>query len=166
MTITSRTLRVAALGTTAALLSLFTSGAASATVKPAYTVDECGKVFTFKGLTTVLMPGPNTVYSLDLSNGTFEARFSNDWLDLTEAYIKTGGSQITADFQYYFTEDGAVCVGPINDDGAFTESAGQSRSFSWDNDLDFSDNPDIYAVISVAGQGLFGIHFEETDQSN
>jgi hypothetical protein len=49
----------------------------------------------------VISPAEGVTCTLHLSHGTFEASWANNYKTLIIAYVKTGGSEITAVFQQY-----------------------------------------------------------------
>jgi hypothetical protein len=151
----TRKSRLVASGIVAASFSLIlgVTQASAAVLRPAA---GCDVSFPDWNETT-LVEGPSlyTTYDLHLSNGTLEAYWANNYTTLSIAYVKTGGSEITADFQEYGYHDNGECY-YADDDGAFTESAGQTRSFAWNN-ADLGDF--VYATMYVKGQGYFAVEF-------
>lgn len=139
----------------AAASALVAAVPASATVGGGGGGGSCNVNFpSFTQQTAVISPQLGKIYSLQLGNGTLEAAW-NDSGTLSIAYVKTGGSQITADFQAYGLTGGGVCFYK-DDNGAFTESAGQTRSFTW-SPIILAEPTE--AVMYVQGQGYFGILF-------
>jgi hypothetical protein len=62
-------------------------------------------------------------------------------------YVKRAGSPITARFSYYDTKYDRW----YDDSGKFTQSAGQTRSFAWNN----TDPECVMGQMGVDGQGGF-----------
>jgi hypothetical protein len=157
----AQTFRLLAIGAgVAAFSTLGVTAASAATATPAV---SCSIAFpAFNEVTSVISPALGTTYSLNLSNGSLRASWGNDYHTLNISYVKTGGSEITADFQQYgYTAgDNGTCF-YHDDQGAFTESAGQTRYFSWTN-AQLSDFTD--AVMYVQGQGYFGIIFNYNNE--
>jgi hypothetical protein len=85
-------------------------------------------------------------YSLQLSNGTLLARFINNYTGIDVEYQKSGGSEITADFRYYNNTTLKV----VEDSGSFTETAGQTRSYAWNNQGSL-DCVDVAMYVSSEG---------------
>ena len=130
---------------------------AAAAAKPAIGCDVSFPNWT--QTTDVIGPAEGVTYTLHLTYGTLEASWANNYNTLIIAYVKTGGSEITADFQQYgYHEDGDCYF--TDDDGAFTETAGETKSFAWNNaDL----GSFVYATMYVKGQGYFTIEFNYND---
>lgn len=88
-----------------------------------------------------------------LSNGTLYLSVTPDsdssglW-DVNDWYTKTGGGQISADFQYN------AGYGVQNDEGTFSQTKGQTKSYSWYN-LSLSGCPQVVGILAVSGQGSF-----------
>ena len=90
---------------------------ASTAVKPAIGCDVSFPNWT--QTTDVIGQAEGVTYTLHLSHGTLEASWADNYNTLIIAYVKTGGSEITADFQQYgYHEDGDCYF--TDDDGAFT----------------------------------------------
>ena len=68
---------------------------ASTAVKPAIGCDVSFPNWT--QTTDVIGPAEGVTYTLHLSYGTLEASWANNYNTLIIAYVKTGGSEITAD---------------------------------------------------------------------
>lgn len=149
--------RLLAAGIAAASCSLLGVTPASAAVKPAA---GCDISFPpWNETTLVVGPDEGVTYTLDLTYGTLKASWANNYNTLIIAYVKTGGSEITADFQQYGYHTNGECYF-TDDGGAFTETAGETKSFAWNNATlaDFD-----YATMYVKGQGYFAIEFSYSD---
>lgn len=140
----------------AAVSALVAAAPASATVGGGGGGGSCNVNFPSftQQAPAIVAPQLGKIYSLQLAYGTLEAAWNN-YGTLSVAYVKTGGSQITADFQVYGLTGGGVCFYK-DDNGAFTESAGQTRSFTW-SPVSLAEPTE--AVMYVQGQGYFGILF-------
>ncbi|MCX4747320.1 hypothetical protein OG455_17630 [Kitasatospora sp. NBC_01287] len=88
-----------------------------------------------------------------LSNGTLylsvtpDANTWGNW-DINDWYTKTGGGQISADFQY---NSGS---GIQNDEGTFTENKGQTKYYTWYN-TGLPGCPQVVGILAVVDQGNF-----------
>lgn len=89
--------------------------------------------------------------TLNLSNGVVEVEFTGNYSGINVEYAKTGGSTITADFDAWPFD-----TYKVSDNGSFTESAGQLKSFEWNN-LGLLTGTCTVAGIDVVGQGYFTI---------
>ncbi|MFE6846674.1 hypothetical protein [Streptomyces sp. NPDC057686] len=100
-------------------------------------------------LTTLAFAGPaqaRTVACTSLSNGVLCTQLANrvgDWAQVRNSYEKTGGSPVTVRFGHYNRG------GTWWDEGAFTQTAGTTRSYMWPG----SDYGDCSAVIGFMDSG-------------
>lgn len=146
----------AAVVTAVASISALTVGPASAaTVRPA---DSCASTPTYNQIAVEYNFTYGDTYDLNLTYGTLEAKANTNY-SIDIAYVKTGGSTITANFEVYNESEITACT-YYDDQGAFTESAGQSKSYVFSNAGYIC--PSLYAVMYVSGQGYFGIEFDRT----
>lgn len=142
--------RLAVMAVATASLGLLPSATASAA-----TTDQCSS--NYNAITTFDNPADGHDYSLGLGLGTLSAEFNNNHQTLSIAYQKTGGSQISAAFGYLYP-DGSNCAAVGYE--PFTETTGQTKSYAWNDDSDFSHGF-VYALMYVTGQGTFAIRFTD-----
>jgi hypothetical protein len=147
---------VSAVVTAALSISALITGPASATaVRPA---DSCASTPTYNQFAVEYNFTYGETYDLNLANGTLEAKANTNY-SVDIAYVKTGGSTITANFEVYNESEITACT-YYDDQGSFTESAGQSKSYVFSNAGLIC--PSLYAVMYVSGQGYFAIEFDRS----
>ncbi|WP_073817117.1 hypothetical protein [Kitasatospora sp. CB01950] len=144
--------------TTAAAVSVLAlSGAttaASAADQPGQLIGSASVAVTEPAAKGVQEAGGNCNYEVSctkLSNGTLYVgvyQGTNFGNDIHDTFEKTGGGTITARFAYNAGH------GTLYDQGAFTQSAGQTKYFRWQNQtIDYCAQ--VVGILDVTGQGSF-----------
>ena len=119
-------MRIRRAATMSAISTVLAAGAIVANVSPASAdVAACGGNGTYIG------QGENA-----LTNGTLKAGFCGSSTLIKHVniqYAKTGGSTVTLRFGWQYVNRDGSGGGTIKwDNGSFTESAGQTKTFTWD----------------------------------
>ena len=141
----SKVLRISTVGAVVASAACFGVTSASATVVGSGGCGGTGSVATYYNVPS------GTWESYDIGNGTLSVEYINNYSGIDVEYYKSAGSAITADFVAWPFDSYE-----IKDQGSFSESAGQLKSYAW-NGLGLLTGTCTVAGIDVVGQGYFTI---------